>query len=255
MTFTRRGLARRAWVRARSASFPPPPTPACCLRPPRRNQRRRKRRVRPPAGIASYRRGAVPPAFVSTSDRQSRPWLIMPLSFWSVAHAPNPNLDSAGADLARDSETFARGVELGWAFRARALFCAFRGLFPFAFAPARGRSQRWRARARGGQRPSGRQGARRPGGRRQSARERGRRRGRGRESEPTSPCGSCSPARARERVCVGARGCVPESAPARSGGGGEGCSLPACSGDGSSSAAPTDIAANAHASSTAPELT
>ena len=44
-------------------------------------------------------------------------------------------------------------------------------------------------------------------------------------------------ARARERVCVGARGCVPVRAPARSGGGGEGCSLPACTGDGSSSAA------------------
>lgn len=119
----------------------------------------------------------------------------MPLSFWSVAHAPNPNLDSAGADLARHSETFARGVELGWAFRARALFCAFRGLLPFAFAPSRGRSQRWRARARGWRQPSGRHGAR----------ERGRRRGRGRESEPTSPCASCSPVRARERECAWVR--------------------------------------------------
>lgn len=75
----------------------------------------------------------------------------------------------------------------------------------FCICPSRGRSQRWRARARGGRRPSGRQGARRPGGRRQSARERGRRRGRGRESEPTSPCGSCSPARARERECAWVR--------------------------------------------------
>lgn len=62
-------------------------------------------------------------------------------------------------------------------------------------------------------------------------------------------------ARARERVCEGARGCVPVRAPARSGGGGEGCSLPACTGDGSSSAGPKDTAANAHALSTAPELT
>ena len=255
MTFTRRRLARRAWARARSASFPPPPHP-CMLPAPAATQPASPEA----AGTSSGGHCFVPPRCRAARVRFDLRPTESPVANYATFVLECRTRTQSKSGFSRCGsrsplgDVRARCGALMGVSGARASLRFSRSV-SFCICPSRGRSQRWRARARGAaaEWEVGRAAARRAPAER--AREGAQAREGARERAYLSVRLVLSCARARERVCVGARGCVPVRAPARSGGGGEGCSLPACTGDGSSSAGPTDTAANAHASSTAPELT